>query len=124
MSIPWHSLRRIDVAMRIICALALTLVVLAHNPAAGAQPDFSAYALPDGSLPSLCLPGADGGEELAGGAGCELCNLASVTVLPAAPAVTWPAPGVSHHAAVPQAPAPGRRSEFGSRSLRGPPAIS
>lgn len=74
---------------RLLLALSIALIGFAHQPpAAGAQPaqgvDLSAYALPDGSLPVLCL-GVDGGGEATSGLHCPACLVSKGFVL-AAPA--------------------------------------
>ncbi|HSO46633.1 MAG TPA: hypothetical protein VLQ68_01760 [Rhizobiaceae bacterium] len=117
-------LRRFNLATRIACAVALVLVALAHRPAVSVAADLSAYALPDGSIPALCLPGEDGGNDIAGDAGCEFCRISSAVLLPAPPAFAWPAKVFGERIASNTDATPARRSEFGTRSLRGPPSIS
>lgn len=74
---------------RILCVLSLVLVGFAHRPVAFVTPaasvDLAAYALPDGSLPALCLAGdtADG-KSGAGAAHCEFCRISGSALLP------WP----------------------------------
>jgi hypothetical protein len=71
-----------------VAALALAFVAFGHAPP-GAAPDFAEYALPDGSLPDLCLPGAesDKGE----GHGCDACRLTSGGLLSCPPNAARPA---------------------------------
>ncbi len=81
-----------------LCALALLLVGFAHTPPAVAQvlppAELALYALPDGTLPDLCLPSQDGKTKHEGhksGSGCEACRLSASVMLPA-PADTAGAP--------------------------------
>lgn len=84
----WNDWR---MAVRMLCALALVFVAFAHQPvsAAPAQPDLSAYTLPDGSLPVLCLTDTGGDKDHHSSAwhgnGCEACRLASSVILPMPP---------------------------------------
>lgn len=77
--------------VRIMCAIALLCVGFAHKPPAGlaatALPleEFGQYVLPDGTLPILCLPGADGKSKHPDqrfGTGCEACRLSASIILP------------------------------------------
>lgn len=80
--------------VRLFCALALLFVGFAHRPMAYAAPssaELSAYALPDGSLPDLCLPGMDGKGKNQGAEPCYACILVSGMALPLpAPAIGQP----------------------------------
>jgi hypothetical protein len=78
-------------AVRILCAIALVSVGFAHQvPAAAASPsgpaDYSAYALPDGSLPTLCVTVTDETGKSQHGAdhnhGCEACRISATAMLP------------------------------------------
>ncbi|PWW02041.1 hypothetical protein DFR52_102706 [Hoeflea marina] len=76
---------------RFFCVLSLVLVGFAHRPVAVASPaaaELSAYALPDGSLPSFCLPG-DGSDGKSGARSghCEFCRIAAGAMLPSPLAV-------------------------------------
>lgn len=76
--------------VRILCVLALVMVGFAHKPvAAHAAPstsEIAAYALPDGSLPTLCLGSDDSdGKNGMASRGCDACRLTS-TSLPPMPA--------------------------------------
>jgi hypothetical protein len=75
--------------LRIMCAMAMLLLGFSHHvisPAAASaqQEDLSAYRLPDGSLPVLCLP-RDGDQDRGqdgGSSGCEACRLSTSVTLP------------------------------------------
>lgn len=76
-----------------LCALALVFVAFAHQPvsAASAQPDLSAYTLPDGTLPVLCLTDSgdtDHHKSAWHGNGCEACRLSASVILPVPPAAS------------------------------------
>jgi hypothetical protein len=86
----WNDWR---IAVRMICALALLFVAFAHQPVslASAQPDLSAYTLPDGSLPVLCLTDSndtDHHNSAWHGKGCEACRLSASVILPVPPAAS------------------------------------
>ncbi|MCO4317007.1 hypothetical protein M8997_007415 [Phyllobacterium sp. 21LDTY02-6] len=82
--------------VRILCALALVLVAFAHKPVAIADPapiDLAAYALPDGTLPTLCLTdqGSDDDHKSSWhGTGCEACRLSASFILPVPPKANDP----------------------------------
>ncbi|OCW55681.1 hypothetical protein AWJ14_06645 [Hoeflea olei] len=74
--------------VRILCALSLMLVAFAHRPLALAQngpafapAEIAAFALPDGTLPDLCLNGEDGPRHYAA-THCEACRIVSAVDLP------------------------------------------
>lgn len=82
---------RLRKSYRLIGLLALLVAVAAialpfsHNRSrAASTPDFSEYALPDGTLPVLCLPGS--GQHKNDGSGsepCSACRLAeAIAALP------------------------------------------
>jgi hypothetical protein len=77
--------------MRIICALAILFVGFAHQPPAIAEAspfDIASYALPDGSLPILCVTesDSDGSQKDKGkhshAQDCEACRIGASTLLP------------------------------------------
>ncbi|MFB2553103.1 hypothetical protein [Ensifer soli] len=78
--------------VRMLCAIALLCVGLAHKtPTAAAAVAFSsadilAYSLPDGSLPELCLPAhdEDGAKHGPAGGACEACRLVGAILVPQA----------------------------------------
>lgn len=70
--------------LRALVAVALLLSAFAHRPAAfeayGVQ-DLTAYVLPDGTLPVLCLPGDENKSSKHFDA-CDFCQIASSFALP------------------------------------------
>ncbi len=77
----------VTVVVLAIYALVMATVGLLHNqtPTRAASPaiDLSVYALPDGTLPPLCLGDVDGdGGPMAAPAGCAACLLTSAPGLP------------------------------------------
>jgi hypothetical protein len=84
-------------ALRIICAIALLFVGLAHVPLDADRYSIplsaiAAYTLPDGTVPVLCLPSNDGEQNHHdSGSSCETCRLAASVLLPA-PADTYGLP--------------------------------
>ena len=77
--------------MRILCALALVFVGFGHQPSAFAADqlspaDLSQYALPDGSLPTLCVTVTDDSGQTHGKIvhliGCEACSISAAVLLP------------------------------------------
>lgn len=115
--------------VRGLCALALILVAFAHQPAAvsgipGARSvDLTAYALPDGSLPQLCIPRLGGSGETGSVFGpCEFCRIAGTFLLP--PPACVPQPLVRSAVADLTAPRDNRPVSTRHRPgapLRGPP---
>lgn len=69
--------------LRFLCAISMLFAAFAHQPASFAQEniDLSAYTLPDGSLPSLCLSGADE-DGHAVEIPCEFCRMSGGVLLP------------------------------------------
>ena len=69
-----------------ICAIALVFAAFAHRavaPADYGDADLTAYVLPDGTLPNLCLPAKDGdGHDGPSGHPCEFCRIAASFDLP------------------------------------------
>ena len=74
-----------SLALRLFCAMLLVMLGFAHQPvAASAMPmDMSAFALPDGSLPTICIP-PDTDDQTGKDARprCDACRIASVAALP------------------------------------------
>lgn len=75
--------------VRMLCVLSLVLVAFAHKPLdvsnqleAYAGVDISAYILPDGTLPDLCLTDEGDDSHHAGNNHCEACRIASSVDLP------------------------------------------
>ncbi|MCA2410369.1 hypothetical protein GYN07_02770 [Rhizobium leguminosarum bv. viciae 248] len=78
-------------ALRILCAVALVFVGFAHQLPAAAAGEFdpaelAQYALPDGTLPTLCVTVTDkSGEnqhDKAHSHGCEACRISASILLP------------------------------------------
>lgn len=119
--------------VRIVCAVALLCVGFAHKPPAlGAQPLppllLAQYALPDGTLPVLCLPGDDGDDggdahRHGFGTGCEACRLAADIFLPRpASSSSWLLPRPAGGVLVPRIEAFSRHLFPPSSSPRAPPS--
>lgn len=73
----------IGTALRIICAMLLVSLAFAHRPVSAAPVvDLSIYALPDGSIGTLCLSGEDGKTGKHVNHGCEACRLSSACAMP------------------------------------------
>ncbi|MBY5836690.1 hypothetical protein J3P71_05355 [Rhizobium leguminosarum] len=79
-------------ALRILCAVALVFVGFAHQLPAAAAGEFdpaelAQYALPDGSLPTLCVTTTDKSgqdqHDKAHSHGCEACRISVSILLPA-----------------------------------------
>jgi hypothetical protein len=72
--------------VRFLSALALVLVAFAHRPLdLGANvPDASAYALPDGSVPVICvtLPAEKGDPHASHALPCDACLIAAAIAVP------------------------------------------
>lgn len=73
-----------SLALRIFCAMLLVVLGFAHRPLAATNLlAISAYALPDGSLPTICIPGdSDGKTGKDVGPRCDACRIASAAALP------------------------------------------
>ncbi|WP_454856022.1 hypothetical protein [Rhizobium binxianense] len=78
-------------AVRMLCALALVFVGFAHQAPALADGEFgpaelALHALPDGTLPTLCvtIPDTSGKDrhDKAHSHGCEACRISASTLLP------------------------------------------
>lgn len=72
--------------LRILCAVALLFLGLAHRPAMAALHgplDIAAYTLPDGTLADICVNDRVDGKAKAGpAAGCEACRIGNAMLLP------------------------------------------
>ncbi len=111
--------------VRITCALALLLVAFAHRPVAFAAVPFdvSAYTLPDGTIPDLCVPGNSGSGEVHP-TGCEFCRLAVAIILPEPSPEFWRVLAAGERIApLASAPAIPPLAAF-LHPVRGPPTIS
>jgi hypothetical protein len=81
---------------RVLCTVALVFLSHAHGPIASGQESYSAteayeYALPDGSVPTLCIPGRDDVEHGHSGSGhlhgCEACRISASVLIPLPPSI-------------------------------------
>ncbi|TCR82162.1 hypothetical protein [Rhizobium sp. BK376] len=73
------------VVVRMFCAAALLFLGLAHQAPAAAEDNgsgWSAYQLPDGSVPTLCISIKDSDGKIVIKPGCEVCRLAGSIILP------------------------------------------
>jgi len=73
--------------IRILCVIALVFVGFSHKliaPSPSAPVDIASYALPDGTLPFLCIGGqsSDSDANAALFASCEFCRISTAVVLP------------------------------------------
>lgn len=85
---PRREWSRVDLAVRIFCALVLVVsafMQLSAGAAMSAAPEVAAYVLPDGSLADLCLTGHDDPDGKGGtkAHGCQSCCPAAPVALPA-----------------------------------------
>lgn len=76
-----HFLQNVTV---VLIALALAFVSFGHRIALAKPIDLTAYAMPDGTLPQLCLDGTDAGKSMADKRPCPACVIAAAVCLPAA----------------------------------------
>lgn len=114
--------------VRIVCAVALVCIGLAHKPPvvgqAGAAPlAFAQYAFPDGTLPVLCLAGDEDGAAGDWSNLCGACRLSSDVILPApGGAGEWLSPPVARGVPPLRFEAFSRQSLPPNASPRAPPA--
>lgn len=107
----------------VLLALALGMVGYGHRMALPAL-DLSAYAMPDGTIPVLCLVGGQESSKSAAEAPCPACVISAMLQMPpvgtlpavdlTATLIEWPAP-----ASVSGMPPPAR-----APPARGPPMVS
>lgn len=116
-------LRQSNALVAVLVAFALVMTAFAHRPAvAGPAFDLSAYVLPDGSLPDLCIPGRSEGGKAA--APCEFCRLASAIIVPQPPCEPAAILGVFiGRLAVLAQPVAAAPAVFPAAPLRGPPLV-
>lgn len=115
--------------VRGFCTLALVLVAFAHQPAAVSgipgerTVDLSAYALPDGSLPQLCIPGLGDSSETGFVLGsCEFCRIAGTFLLPPPACLSQPiVRSVAIDFSAPRDDNPAMTGHRPGAPLRGPP---
>ncbi|MCG6857593.1 MAG: hypothetical protein LJE67_05960 [Salaquimonas sp.] len=81
---------------RALIAIALLAIAFGHQPLRFGAPadaervaDLAAYALPDGSLPALCLGGGSSthGKGHVFHAGCDACRLTASVAMPEPPCI-------------------------------------
>ncbi len=76
------------VALRVLCAIAILFVGFAHKPPEDLRTeisvlDLSAFALPDGEVPDICLSaGHQSDEDHPYSGNCEACRLGTGTLVP------------------------------------------
>lgn len=80
-----HTGKTSRIVLRLLCAVLLVALGFAHRPAAApAMPmDISAYTLPDGTVPTICIPDegtGKTGKEI--GQRCEACRISSAAAVP------------------------------------------
>ncbi|NLS05212.1 hypothetical protein HGP14_17845 [Rhizobium sp. P32RR-XVIII] len=85
--------RRAGMLTRVVCALSLLLLGLAHQaPQVSAEPAYNGaeYGLPDGSYASLCVTVTDtDGRAVPPKPNCEVCRLAASVILPGPDSGSW-----------------------------------
>jgi hypothetical protein len=106
----------------VLLALALAMVGYGHRMALPDAPDLSAYAMPDGTLPVLCLVDGQDAQKHMADAPCPACVISAALQMPpvvAVPAIAlgtgiviWPLPGDVH----------GRAHAARAPPARGPPS--
>lgn len=115
--------------LRILCAVALLSVGLAHEPVSAAPTlvDLAAYTLPDGTIPDICIDDmVDGKEKIHRPDGaCEACRIGGAMLLPL-PAMSDGLPALVREAAArPRAgPVLSARHERPGAAPRAPPALA
>lgn len=65
-----------DIVVRVLLILGVALLAFAHQPLRANVVDLSAYAMPDGTLPELCIV-AVGADQPAHQIHCPACHLAA-----------------------------------------------
>ena len=122
-----HTGKTSGIALRLLCAMLLVVLGFAHRPVtASAMPmDVSAYALPDGTMPTICIPDESGGKTGKDiGQRCEACRISSAATLPAPPGESDEVTHVIEHMAFVLAPERFHRLNFPPNAPpRGPPAL-
>jgi hypothetical protein len=112
-------------ALRLFCAMLLVALGFAHRPASAMPAAISAYMLPDGSLPTICIPqneDSKSGKEM--GQRCEACRIAGAVALPSPPCASAKIAPVSERAAFAFTAERFHRLNFPPNAPpRGPPAL-
>jgi len=117
-----HS--RIGFVVIALYALAMATLAGAHQPAVAGAAELAAYALPDGTLPTIC--GHDDAQAPAKAATghCEACALASAPGMVPPQAASFVAPGVLRRVAWIDPHGQLLPSTQRAPASRGPPALS
>lgn len=112
------------IALRILCVMALVFAAFAHTAPLSAQSGDVAYALPDGTVPALCLNGGSQHPQKAAKDHCEFCRIAGSVATPTPPD-TCLAEVALDSAAPPQPSAVrlARPAYFRSAPPTGPPSL-
>jgi hypothetical protein len=122
-----------DRAIRIICVVALVLLGLAHRPPVPTVPsltlaEVALLTLPDGTVPELCLPGADEdgkSKSHTAASDCEACRISASVVLPPPSDLVGIRMPVATAAVLPQPAEAHYRQLFPPNSApRAPPALT
>jgi hypothetical protein len=78
------------ICLRLGLVLGVMLLGIGTGPVHQSEPDLSAYALPDGTLPQLCQTTPDNDDDAGHQARCPACHLAAHIPSPSAkPAAVW-----------------------------------
>jgi len=115
-----------SLALRLFCAMLLVVLGFAHRPLAATIPiDLSAYALPDGTLPTICTPDdAEGKTGKDMGQRCDACRIAAATALPSPSCESADAAPAGERVAFAFTPERFHRLNFPPNAPpRGPPAL-
>lgn len=122
-----HNGKTSSIALRLLCAMLLVVLGFAHRPVvSAAMPmDMSAYALPDGSFPTICIPEeGDGKTGKDMGPRCEACRIASAVALQSPPCESAELVPASQRVAFVFTPERFHRLNFPPNAPpRGPPAL-
>lgn len=114
-----------SLALRLFCAMLLAALGFAHRPASAMPADISAYMLPDGSFPTICIPengGSKPGKEMV--QRCEACRIAAAVTLPSPPCESAEISPAGEGVAFAFTPERFHRLNFPPNAPpRGPPAI-
>ena len=121
-----RALRQSRISFLVVALYALAMATLAgaHRPVSAAAMELAAYALPDGTLPTLC--GHDDAQAPAKAAPghCEACALASAPGLIPPDQASFVAPGVLRRVAWIDPHGQFLPSAQRAPASRGPPALS
>ena len=121
-----RALRQSRISFLVVALYALAMATLAgaHRPVSVAAIELAAYALPDGTLPTLC--GHDDGQApgKAAPAHCEACALAGAPGLIPPDQASFVAPGVLRRVAWIDPHGQFLPSAQRAPASRGPPALS